>query len=228
MKKHIVRIAIGIAIMLFFVIHAAERFPTADGRVPFINQLDNIIYDTRLNLTMPRGPLGSDPKVDERIVILDIDEKSLAEVGRWPWSRNLMADVVNNLFDRYQIALLGFDVIWAEPDTSSGIGALDALAQKDLKQVAGFQDVYAKLRPRLDNDGWISNDRDRQTEYQGVKRRQKIPKLFRSFDRFKTGIGLDLLLLGRSRHGENRSQAGQKKLSSAHNNLLGNLRAPQR
>jgi len=153
LKQHIVRIALGLAIMLFFVIHAAERFPTGDGRVPFINQLDNIIYDTRLNLTMPRGPLGNDPKVDERIVILDIDEKSLAEVGRWPWSRNVMAEIVNNLFDRYQIALLGFDVIWAEPETSSGIGALDALAQKDLKQVASFQDAYSKLRPRLDNDG---------------------------------------------------------------------------
>jgi adenylate cyclase len=153
LKQHIVRIAIGLAIMLFFVIHAAERFPTADGRVPFISQLDNIIYDTRLKLTMPRGPLGTDPGVDERIVILDIDEKSLGEIGRWPWSRNIMADLVNNLFDRYQIALLGFDVIWAEPDTSSGIATLDVLAQKELKQVSGFQDAYAKLRPRLDNDG---------------------------------------------------------------------------
>jgi len=153
LKQHIVRIALGIAITLLFVVHAAEWYPTADGRVPFINQLDNIIYDTRLNLTMPRGPLGNDPKIDERIAILDIDEKSLAEIGRWPWSRNVMADVVNNLFDRYQIALLGFDVIWSEPDTSSGIGTLDALAQKDLKQVAGFQDAYMKLRPRLDNDG---------------------------------------------------------------------------
>ena len=39
----------------------------------------------RLRMTMPRG-------VDERIVILDIDEKSLAEVGRWPWARNRDAD----------------------------------------------------------------------------------------------------------------------------------------
>ena len=153
MKQHIVRIAIGIAITLLFVLHAAEKYPTADGRVPFINQLDNIIYDTRLSLTMPRGPLGNDPKVDERIVILDIDEKSLGEIGRWPWSRNVMADLVNGLFDRYQIALLGFDVIWAEPDTSSGIAALDALAQKELRQIPGFQEAYQKLRPRLDNDG---------------------------------------------------------------------------
>jgi adenylate cyclase len=153
MKQHIVRIAIGIAIMLFFVGHAAEIYPTRDGKLPFVSQLDNIIYDVRLQLTMPRGTFGSDRRVDERIVILDIDEKSLGEIGRWPWSRSTMANLVHKLFDKYGIAVLGFDVIWAERDTSSGIDTLDSLAQKDLKQVPGFQEAYQKLRPSLDNDG---------------------------------------------------------------------------
>ena len=146
MKQHIVRIAIGLAIMLFFVIHAAEKYPTHDGKLPFVSQLDNIIYDTRLKLTMPGG-------VDPRIVILDIDEKSLGEIGRWPWSRNIMADLINKLFDKYGVEVLGFDVVWAERDTSSGIETLDALSQKDLKQVPNFVEVYHKLRPSLDNDG---------------------------------------------------------------------------
>ncbi len=111
----------------------------------FITQLDNIIYDARLKLTMPNG-------VDPRIVILDIDEKSLGEVGHWPWPRSVMAELVNKLFDRYGIAVLGFDIVWAERDRSSGIDTLDALAEKDLRHVAGFQDVYKELRPRLDND----------------------------------------------------------------------------
>jgi adenylate cyclase len=141
MKQHIVRIAIGLAITLFFIGHAARFY-----QVGFITQLDNIIYDARLRLTMPRG-------VDNRVVILDIDEKSLGEVGRWPWGRNIMAEIINKLFDKYGIAVVGFDVVWAERDTSSGIDTLDALAQKDLKQVAGFQELYQKLRPELDNDG---------------------------------------------------------------------------
>ena len=129
-----------------FVAHAAELFPTRDGKLWFVSQLDNIIYDTRLNLTMPRG-------VDERIVILDIDEKSLGEIGRWPWSRGVMADLVEKLFDRHGLAVLGFDVVWAERDTSSGIDTLDVLAESEFKQVAGFQELYRKLRPSLDNDG---------------------------------------------------------------------------
>jgi adenylate cyclase len=95
---------------------------------------------------MPRG-------VDERIVILDIDEKSLGEIGRWPWGRNLMAELVEKLFDRYGVAIVGFDVVWAERDTSSGIDTLDALAEKDFRQVGVFQELYRKIRPSLDNDG---------------------------------------------------------------------------
>jgi adenylate cyclase len=72
-------------------------------------RLDAIIYDARLRWTMPKT-------LDERIVIVDIDEKSLAEVGRWPWGRNRLADLVDELFDRQKVALAGFDVVFAEPD----------------------------------------------------------------------------------------------------------------
>ena len=131
--------------MLSFVVHTVGWYPTSDGRLAFVTQLDNIVYDLRLNLTMPRS-------VDSTIVVLDIDEKSLGEIGHWPWSRGLMAALVDKLFERYGVQVLGFDVVWAERDTSSGIDTLDALAQKDFRQVAGFQDVYKTLRPSLDND----------------------------------------------------------------------------
>jgi adenylate cyclase len=94
---------------------------------------------------MPRG-------VDRRVVILDIDEKSLQEVGHWPWPRNLLAQIVDKLFDKYQARVVAFDVVWAEADNSSGIRSLDQLAKNELKQVAGFHEVYKKLRPELDND----------------------------------------------------------------------------
>jgi len=89
---------------------------------------------------------------DERIVILDIDERSLGEVGRWPWSRNVMAEFTEKLFDRYGVALVGFDVVWAERDPSSGIDVLDALARKEFQGNRDFQAAYSRLRPTLDFD----------------------------------------------------------------------------
>ena len=141
MKPLLVRFAIGLAIALFFIGHAARLY-----QVGLISQLDNIIYDTRMRLTMPGG-------VDQRIVILDIDENSLQEVGRWPWPRDVMARILVTLFDKYQIALVGFDVVFAEADYSSGIRSLDAMAKGALRDDAQFQADYARLRPSLDYDG---------------------------------------------------------------------------
>jgi adenylate cyclase len=140
MKQHIVRIALGLAITLLFVGHAAKYY-----EVPFITQLDNIIYDARLRLTMPGG-------VDDSIVILDIDEKSLQEVGRWPWPRDVLARLIDSLFDRYRVALVAFDVVFAEPDYSSGIRTLDRLGEGPLKDVPQYQQAYRELRPGLDYD----------------------------------------------------------------------------
>lgn len=141
MKQHIVRIVLGLIIVVVFIGHAARFY-----NIGLVTQLDNIIYDTRLRLTMPGG-------VDDRIVILDIDEKSLQDVARWPWPRDVMARIIDKLFDEYKLGIVGFDVVFAESDYSSGIKALDALAQKELKQVPGFLDMYQQLRPGLDNDG---------------------------------------------------------------------------
>lgn len=49
------------------------------------------------------------------IVIVAIDENSLSEIGRWPWSRTRHAMLVEKLH-RAHAKVIGFDVIFAEPD----------------------------------------------------------------------------------------------------------------
>jgi len=141
-KKHLVRVVLGLVLLAVFLGHATTAF-----EIPLIARLDHIIYDLRLRRTMPET-------VDPRIVILDIDEKSLAtpELGHWPWSRDKVAAIVDKLFDKYGIIALGFDVVWAEADTTSGLPVLERLASGDLKDDAGYQAALAALRPSLDYD----------------------------------------------------------------------------
>ena len=56
--------------------------------------------------------------VHRDVVILDVDERSLAELGRWPWQRDTLAKVVDVLFGPQCTGLkaLGLDVLLAEPD----------------------------------------------------------------------------------------------------------------
>src|SRR6266700_2921552 len=116
-------------------------------QVGFITQLDNIIYDYRLRLTMPAT-------VDDRIVILDIDERSIdpRALGHWPWGRDKITALLQKLFDKYGVLLVGIDVIFAEPDTSSGLPVLERLARTKLKAVPSFQAALNELRSQLDYD----------------------------------------------------------------------------
>jgi adenylate cyclase len=138
--KHWPRIAVTLLPLVFALLHAMGFV-----HIGVLQRLDDIVYDTRLRATMPKT-------LDERIVIIDIDEKSLAEVGRWPWGRNKMAALTDELFDRQKIAILGFDIVFAEADASSGLKTLDALAANELRDDVGFTEKLQGLRGALDYD----------------------------------------------------------------------------
>ena len=138
--KHWPRIAITLLPLVFALLHVIGI-----ANVGVLQRLDDIIYDARLRATMPKT-------LDDRIVIIDIDEKSLSEIGRWPWGRNKMAEFTNELFQRQKIAILGFDIVFAEPDESSGLKRLNELAQNELKGQTGFAEKLQSLQGVLDYD----------------------------------------------------------------------------
>ncbi len=140
MKKNAILIGFGLLIVLVIVGNAAQFY-----LLPMIDKLSAVLYDYRLQLTMPRT-------LDDRIVILDIDEKSLKEEGRWPWSRDRLALLMDKLFDKYGIGVVGFDVVFAEKDESSGIRILERLGKNQLKGDAGFQSALEQIRPQLEYD----------------------------------------------------------------------------
>ncbi|MDE2332193.1 MAG: adenylate/guanylate cyclase domain-containing protein [Bradyrhizobium sp.] len=54
-------------------------------------------------------------KTQRPVTIVDIDEKSLAKLGQWPWPRTRIADMVINLTNLGALAI-GFDIMFPEPD----------------------------------------------------------------------------------------------------------------
>ena len=128
-KKHGIIFALSLAVVLLMLLNASNVLP-----LRFIDRLENFSYDLRLNLMMPRT-------IDERIVIVDIDEKSLKEQGRWPWPRDVLATLMDQLFDSYQINTLGFDVVFAEKDESSGLKNLEWMQQLYLKDDVNFAEA---------------------------------------------------------------------------------------
>jgi adenylate cyclase len=135
-----VKLGIALIPVLLAVMHV-----TSVWRIGPLEWVDNLIYDIRLRATMPET-------LDDRIAIVDVDEKSLAEVGRWPWPRDKLAAITQHLFDEQRIAVLGFDVVFGEPDLSSGLSRLEQLAHRELAHIPEFTSQVQALAATLDHD----------------------------------------------------------------------------
>lgn len=127
---------------------------------PLINnireRLDNIAYDIRLASTLPKTTSRT-----SRIVIIDIDEKSLKETGQWPWPRNKLAQLTDRLFEAGAL-VVGFDIVFAENDRNSAREVLDYVQTQAIQNPDTLSDLNNMI-PEFNYDEQFSNsfkDRD--------------------------------------------------------------------
>lgn len=112
-------------------------------------RLDNLLAGERMKLEAP--------VLDPRIVIVDIDGKALTEFGRFPWSRNVQAQLIRQLTGHYQVKAVGYDISFPEADTSSGYGVLEKLSARELRDVPQLKDKLQALKTSLDYDGLFAS-----------------------------------------------------------------------
>ena len=136
-KRYLGRSLLGIITTLGVLGHVSGYYV-----VPYINQIENLFYDTRVRLFAPGG-------IDERIIIVAIDEPSLAEHGHWPWTRDKLAFLLEQLF-AHGISVVGFDMVFPERDMSSDLDLLRQMSvpAKDTQ----FLKRLDELEPMLDRD----------------------------------------------------------------------------
>ena len=139
-KRHLVRIVLSLIILALFLVHVSGLFTLG-----VLDATEQFAYDQRLRWTTANS-------VDDRIVIIDIDESSLAVEGRWPWSRDKLAHLIDQLFDNYGVAMVGFDVVFPERDESSGLKILQELASTDFSDDPKFKSKVVQLEPSLNYD----------------------------------------------------------------------------
>ncbi|MCE8022409.1 adenylate/guanylate cyclase domain-containing protein [Halomonas sp. MCCC 1A11036] len=96
----------GAALVALVVAAALELLPWK-----LLERLEWQVYDQRVRLDQ----IGTQ---DPALKIIDIDERSLQALGQWPWPRTLLAELIETLFEEHDAALLGVDVVFAEPETA--------------------------------------------------------------------------------------------------------------
>ena len=136
-KRYLARALLGLLTTAFVIGHVAGYY-----EIPFMEQMEHILYDTRVRLSAPGG-------VDERIVIVAIDEPSLEIHGHWPWTREKLALLLEQLF-AHGIAVVGFDMVFPERDDIADMDVLRRLAAE--REDQNFLRRLEEFEPILDRD----------------------------------------------------------------------------
>ncbi|MGM0616355.1 MAG: CHASE2 domain-containing protein [Pseudomonadota bacterium] len=123
----------GIAIVAVLLLDLVGWMP-----LTFLERLEWQSYDTRVRATLSE-------EADPSLAIIDIDERSLYEVGQWPWPRTVIAELVETLFDSYDAALLGMDIVFAEPE-------VQALNQYWKELVSSYPELEGRSPPENGDD----------------------------------------------------------------------------
>ncbi len=139
--QKLIPIMLGLAITVFLTWMQFSELPVIQS---FKQRVEYIAYDFRLNASLKKPHA-----YDTRIVIVDVDEKSLGVEGRWPWSRGKIAELTDKLFDAGAV-VVGYDIFFSEPERNSLKEVLQRT--KDIPNAATLQQVLSPLTSEFDND----------------------------------------------------------------------------
>ena len=102
-------------LLLYGVASAATMGVLSLARPLTLAKIEHVVYDVIVRAAPVRPP-------SDRVVIVDIDEDSLAAVGQWPWPHAQIATLIGRLRG-LGASVIALDVIFAEPERFAGGGA---------------------------------------------------------------------------------------------------------
>lgn len=120
-----------------------------------IEGLEYRFYDLGVNL---HGRVSTAP-----VAVVAIDDESIGKIGRWPWPRSYVAQMIQTLHN-YDAKVIGVNILYSEKDFNQGLAEI----QEVLKEIEGDpmalktktgKDIYGALKEsekRLDNDGALA------------------------------------------------------------------------
>lgn len=122
-------------ILIFCLLSSAIFISLLIWRPPSIEErVEAMTLDYRFHIRN----LISEPKKSGEVVVVAIDEASLKEFGRWPWSRTLIADLVREILNS-DPKVLAVDIFFSEPESKKADSALgDAFKKVHKKIVLAF------------------------------------------------------------------------------------------
>ncbi len=86
--------------------------------------------------------IRGEKEASKDIIIIDIDEQSLQELGHWPWRRDKIARVIDNL-TALGVGVIGYDMVFAEPEHNSPRKILRDF-NISIQNAVDYDEIFAK------------------------------------------------------------------------------------
>ncbi|MCE5194316.1 MAG: adenylate/guanylate cyclase domain-containing protein [Nitrospiraceae bacterium] len=112
------------------IIAAIATFLFYRQKVDFLEAVDLKLKDARFKIRKTIQP-------DNRIVIVAIDSKSVNEIGRWPWKRSVMAELLDSLKE-YGVKVSALDIVFSETSDKKDDEILSKSIKKNGNVILGY------------------------------------------------------------------------------------------
>ncbi|MEQ1771526.1 MAG: CHASE2 domain-containing protein, partial [Devosia sp.] len=130
MRRRLLPTLLGLVLVLVLAfIRAADPYPVLVAR-----EITFDLYQRAVPRTGPEGPVR----------VVDIDERSLAEVGQWPWPRDKLALLTERLA-RLGAAAIGYDVLFPESDRLSPRRLGESIPNFDASKLPDNDEIFAAM-----------------------------------------------------------------------------------
>jgi CHASE2 domain-containing sensor protein/tRNA A-37 threonylcarbamoyl transferase component Bud32 len=120
----------------------------------WIEGLERVTYEEASRLA------ASERQADPRIVLVDIDEKSIEKLGSWPWPRSRVAEMIDILREK-GVKVIGMELPFLDREDNPGLSEVKsfwekfqtyAFSKKDSSGIGWVQENLAEVEKRLDWD----------------------------------------------------------------------------
>ena len=91
----------GVVLLIFLILFKIQESN-------FVMKVENILYDAYQTIFIEKSDYND-------VVIVDIDEKSIGEIGQFPWRRDVFANLIDRL-NQYGVLVIAFDIFFSEDD----------------------------------------------------------------------------------------------------------------
>lgn len=105
-RSRLAPLLLALCLALAFLV-LAGGIPSVDPLKSWRARLEDLRWHWRVDAP-PASP----------VVVVDIDDASLAKIGYWPWPRERMVQLVRQLFEHYGAAVVGLDILYPEASSS--------------------------------------------------------------------------------------------------------------